>query len=132
MKAKSLVFVILLAYFFCFTGIAVSHAQDNKIFTTPDKQPMYPGGKDALIKFVKDNLKYPALADSNKVAGSVTVSFVIEKTGGITGLEVAKGIGSGCDEEAMRIVRKMPKWYPGSVAGKPVRVLYKLTIKFPQ
>jgi periplasmic protein TonB len=132
MKAKSLGSIILLACFLNITGIAVSHAQDNKIFTTPDKQPMYPGGKDALLKFIKDNLKYPALADSNKVAGSVTISFVIEKTGGITELEVTKGIGSGCDEEAMRIIRKMPKWYPGSVAGKPVRVLYKITIKFPQ
>jgi len=132
MKAKRSVSIILLAYFFCLSGIVVSHAQENKIYTTPDKQPMYPGGQAAMLKFIKENIKYPALADTNNVTGTVTVSFIIEKTGGISGVEVAKGIGSGCDEEAMRVVRKMPKWYAGSVAGKPVRVLYKITFKFPQ
>jgi protein TonB len=131
MKANRFISLFLLVFIFNIASIEVTCAQD-KIYTAPDKQPMYPGGKDAMAKFIKTNIKYPALADSSKVAGTVTVSFVVEKTGGISGLEVIKGIGSGCDEEAMRIIRKMPKWYPGSVAGKPVRVLFKLTIKFPQ
>lgn len=129
MKVRHLISIIL--FVISFSGIAVSHAQDNKVFTTPDKQPMYPGGKDVMANFIKTNLKYPAQADSNKFAGTVTVSFIVEKTGGLTNIEILKGIGGGCDEEAMRIIRKMPKWYPGSVAGNPVRVLYKLNIKFP-
>ncbi len=107
-------------------------AQDNYICTNPDIKPLYPGGNAALAKFLKANIKYPAEADSADYTGTVCVSFIIEKTGGLTNLEIIEGIGYGCDAEALRIVRKMPKWLAGSKGGKPVRVPYKLYIKFPQ
>ena len=126
MSRICLIFLIISFY-----GLQTSFAQE-KVFSTPDKKAMYPGGKLALAKFLKDNVKYPAEAKTAKTKGTVIVSFIVEKSGALTNIEVAYGIGKGCDAEALRVVRKMPKWYPGSVGGKPVRVLYKLTIKFPQ
>lgn len=109
-----------------------SVAQEGKVYTTATVMPSYPGGKDALAKFLKTNVKYPAAADSAKIKGSITVSFIVEKTGALTSLDVTNTIGHGCDEEGLRVVRKMPKWNPGTIGGKPVRVAYKLVIKFPQ
>lgn len=112
-------------------GIQISYAQ-NEICTKPDKAAFYPGGSMALVKFLKTNVKYPDAAKTAKVKGTVLISFIIEKSGGLTSLEILKGLGHGCDEEALRVVRKMPKWYPASVGGQPVRSVYKLYIKFPQ
>ena len=109
-----------------------SSAQDEKVYKTATVMPSYPGGKDALAKFLKANVKYPTTASTAKITGTVTISFIIEKTGGLTNLDVANSIGYGCDEEGLRVVRKMPKWNPGTIAGKPVRVAYKVLIKFPQ
>jgi protein TonB len=115
-----------------FYGLQISFAQESKIYTTSDTKPIYPGGKLALAKFLKDNVKYPEEAKAANKKGTVVVSFIVEKSGALTGLEVINGIGKGCDVEALRIVRKMPKWIPGLVGGKPVRALHKLSIAFPQ
>ena len=120
--------IILLFVIF---GISTSYSQD-KVYTNPDKVALYPGGSKALTKFIKDNLKYPEEAKKANINGVVEVSFIIEKTGGITSINITKGLGHGCDEEACRIVRNLLKWYPASVAGQPVRSTYKLSIKFPQ
>lgn len=129
MKAIAIRFFLIVLAF----GIYVSTcAAQEKVYTNPDKAPMYPGGKPGIAKFLKDNVVYPAEAAKDSTKGTVTVSFIIEKTGGLSSIEVAEGIGKGCDVEATRVVRKMGKWYPGSVEGKPVRTLYKLAIKFPQ
>jgi protein TonB len=121
-------FVVLLVGIY---GLQAAIAQD-KVYTKPDVMPVYSGGKAALAKFLKDNVKYPEEAKAANTKGTVTVSFIVEKSGGITGVEVVSGIGHGCDAEAMRVVRKMKYWFPGSVGGKPVRVMYKLPVAFPQ
>jgi protein TonB len=83
-----------------------------------------------LLAFVMRNLKYPRAALENDIEGTVVVQFIVEKDGSITGAEVLKGIGGGCGEEALRVVREMPKWRPGIQQGRKVRVSFRLPIRF--
>ncbi len=75
--------------------------------------PAYPGGDDARIAFLVQNIKYPEQAKKNGIQGKVFVTFVIETDGSITNVKVLRGIGGGCDEEAARVIKLMPKWNPG-------------------
>lgn len=93
-------------------------------------QPEFSGGKAEFAKYVGVNLKYPVLARQNNVQGKVILSFIIEKDGQITDVKVKQGIGSGCDEEAVRVMRNSPKWRPGLVNEEPVRTFYMLPITF--
>jgi protein TonB len=101
-----------------------------EIFTVVEEQPSYPGGEEGRIKFLQDNIKYPEEAKELGIQGKVFVTFVVEIDGSITDVRVLRGIGGGCDEEAMRVVRAMPKWVPGKQRGVPVRVQFNLPIKF--
>jgi periplasmic protein TonB len=132
MKPKLFLRILFLIVSIGFLNIQHSAAQDNKIYPTSTVLPSFFSGKNGLAAFLKTNVRYPAAADSAKVTGTVTISFIVEKTGALSGLNVVNSIGHGCDEEALRVVRKMPKWNPGTIANKPVRVLYKVLIKFPQ
>ncbi|MNY27809.1 transport protein TonB [compost metagenome] len=85
---------------------------------------------DQIGKFIGKTLRYPPMARENGVQGRVTVSFVVEKDGSITDVQVLRGIGSGCDEEAVRVVKAMPKWKAGKQNGKAVRVHFNLPIMF--
>jgi TonB family protein len=104
--------------------------QEEDIFTVVEKMPSYPGGDEARIKFLKDNMKYPQEARQKGISGRVFVSFVVEKDGSVTNVKVLRGIGGGCDEEAIRVVSLMPAWNPGLQEGKPVRVQFNLPIVF--
>ncbi len=73
---------------------------------------------------------YPDMAKDAKIEGKVYLTFVVDRDGGITGVKVLRGIGGGCDEEAVRVVKNMPRWNPGKQRGKPVRVQYNLPINF--
>ena len=109
---------------------------DSKIkFTEPvfkvvEKQPSYPGGDDARIKFLVENIKYPEVAMKKGIRGTVYVTFVVKSDGSVSDVKVLRGIGGGCDKEAVRVVKLMPKWIPGEDKGKPVNVQYNLPIKF--
>ena len=92
--------------------------------------PEFPGGMGAWSKFLNKNLRYPPIAQENGVKGRVTVSFVVEKNGEITAIKVLGGIGSGCDEEAIRVIKKSPLWKPGFQNGRAVRVSYVIPIVF--
>lgn len=92
--------------------------------------PEFPGGMKAWANFLNKNLYYPANARENGVSGRVVVSFVVEKNGQITDLKVIKGIGGGCDEEALRVIKKSPFWKPGLQNGRAVRVAYMMPIVF--
>ncbi len=100
------------------------------IVMRPDIMPKFPGGDVALGMFLQQNILYPLAARNALTEGKVIVKFVVNADGTITNIEVYKGIGNGCDEEAIRVVNKMPKWIPGSVKGNPVRVRYNLPINF--
>ncbi|PKP04770.1 MAG: energy transducer TonB [Bacteroidetes bacterium HGW-Bacteroidetes-6] len=100
------------------------------VFIAP-VMPEFPGGTEALYNFLGGNIKYPSLARESNIQGTVFVTFVIEKDGSVTNAQILRGIGGGCDEEAMRVVRKMPNWNPGQNSlGRPVRVQLNLPVRF--
>lgn len=94
------------------------------------KMPSFPGGQEAMMDFIQKNVKYPGLAIENLIQGRVTVMFVVEKNGEITNIEVVKSVGWGLDDEAIRVVKSMPRWIPGENNYRPVRVKIALPIKF--
>ncbi|RCR69164.1 M56 family metallopeptidase [Larkinella punicea] len=99
-------------------------------FTNIEQMPEFPGGNKALGQYLAENLRYPSDAQRNNTDGTVFVQFTIGKNGSIYGIRVKKGVGDGCDEEAVRIVGKMPSWKPGLQNGRPVAVQYILPIQF--
>ena len=103
---------------------------NDSVFQVVDVMPEFPGGVNALISHVGQNVIYPAEAMEKEIQGRVFVGFVVEKDGSISNVKVLKGIGSGCDEEAVRVISSMPKWKPGKLKGKPVRVSYQIPISF--
>jgi protein TonB len=102
----------------------------NEPLSIAEVMPEFPGGKEALFAYIGKNLKYPEQAVEEGVEGVVFVTFVVEADGKITGVKVLRGIGFGCEEEAVRVVRGMPNWTPGKQLGKPVRVKYNLPIRY--
>jgi len=92
--------------------------------------PTFIGGDDAMYKWLSDNIKYPQAAKEAGIQGKVIVTFIIEKDGSITGTQLLKDIGGGCGEEAIRVVKLMPKWREGRQGNSPVRFKFNLPIKF--
>jgi protein TonB len=103
---------------------------ENKIFTVVEQNPEFVGGYEAMMNFIKKNMRYPASARRMGVDGTVYVSFVVDKTGSISEVKTIRGISADCDKEAMRVVSMMPPWKPGKQNGKPVFVRFVLPIKF--
>ena len=112
------------------TEIIPDEKEEAPVFTVAEHMPEFPGGTNALYAYLGENIKYPDSAKMNKISGKVYVTFVIEKDGGVTNVEVLRGIGGGCDKEAMRVISEMPNWKPGKQRGQAVRVQYNLPIKF--
>ncbi|MFN0048440.1 MAG: energy transducer TonB, partial [Cytophagales bacterium] len=92
--------------------------------------PEFAGGTLAMQKFIASNIKYPRVASQQGLEGRVIVTFVINGQGEVTNAEVVKGIGGGCDEEAIRVIKMLPKWKPGKQNGRPVSVKFTVPIKF--
>ncbi|HEX8504262.1 MAG TPA: TonB family protein [Hymenobacter sp.] len=92
--------------------------------------PTFPGGDAAYAKFIGQNARYPEAALAKGISGKVYVSFVVDEDGRITDAEIARSAGDGFDEEALRLIRLMPWWNPGKMAGKPVRVTRTLAVPF--
>lgn len=104
---------------------------EDKVFSgNVDKMPEFPGGVDALMDYLRGNLKYPESAKNNKQEGRVFIGFVVEKDGNVTNISVLRGVCEDLDNEAIRVVKAMPKWNPGMKDGKSVRVQYTLPIVF--
>jgi len=112
------------------TKTTPAQADTSKIFNIVEKMPEYPGGINALMHYLATNIKYPAEARKAGIQGKVFVNFIVEKDGSISHVKVLKGIGYGCDKEAVKAVENMPRWIPGQQKGKPVRVEYNLPVKF--
>ena len=102
----------------------------NQPFMMDEQMPVFPGGERAMMKFIGDNVKYPKAAKENGITGTVIINFIINKTGIVTRTKVVRGIGSGCDEEAARVIALMPKWSPGMQNNKVVDVSYTIPVKF--
>lgn len=103
---------------------------EDEIFQVVEQDPEYPGGVEALYKFIQQNLKYPQLAKENNITGRVFVQFVVEKDGSVSNVKAARDIGGGCGAEAVRVIKAMPKWTPGKQRGKAVRAAYTLPVNF--
>jgi protein TonB len=95
-----------------------------------EQMPMFPGGNTAMISFIFQNMRYPVQARDKGIEGKVYITFIVEKDGTITHVEIKQDIGMGCGSEAARVVRAMPKWSPGRTEGKDVRVQMTLPIEF--
>lgn len=103
---------------------------EQEIFQIVEEMPSFPGGEAKLLEYVAKNVKYPQIARESGIKGRVFISFVVEPDGSVSNVKVLRGIGGGCDEEAMRVVKSMPKWKPGKQRGKAVRVSYMLPVNF--
>ena len=106
----------------------VEEEEDIVIFV--EEQPQFPGGEEALYTYLRDNIKYPQLARDNNITGKVFVQFVVEKDGSISNAKVMRDIGGGCGNEALRVVKSMPKWKPGKQQGRAVRAQFNLPVAF--
>jgi protein TonB len=104
--------------------------EEQEIFTIVEEMPSFPGGDAALMKYLGSNIKYPAIAKDAGIQGTVYVTFVVDEKGEVKDAKVLRSIGGGCDEEAIRVVKSMPKWKPGKQRGKSVKVQYNLPIRF--
>jgi protein TonB len=100
------------------------------IFTIVDNMPVFPGGEQEMMNFLKKNMKYPSLARENEIQGKVYVTFLIDAEGKVKDAKIVRGLGGGLDEEALRVVRSMPTWKPGSQNGRQVRVQFTIPINF--
>lgn len=107
---------------------------DTKVYGTEEipieAYPSFPGGEEEMMKYVQEHIEYPKLARETDQEGKVVVSFVIDKEGKITSLELVRGSGFGMDEEAMRVIKSMPKWKPGHMNGHPVSVKFYMPLDF--
>lgn len=104
--------------------------EEETIFTVVEESAMFPGGQEELMKYISENLRYPQQAREEGTQGLVYVTFVVEKDGSLTDIRILRDLGNGCGEEAVRIVKTMPKWIPAKQRGKEVRMQYNLPVKF--
>lgn len=111
-------------------GKDTDRGSDNTPVSWASKMPEFPGGNDAMMAFISKNLMYPDLAIENGIQGRVMLTFVIEKDGSISNIAILNSVGWGIDDEAMRVVKLMPKWSPGENNYRPVRVRVNLPVKF--
>lgn len=102
----------------------------QQVYTFVEQMPTFPGGDDALLSYLFSNIKYPEIAKRAGVEGRVIATFVVGKNGDVSECAIVKGIGAGCDEEAIRVLKSMPKWKPGKQNGLPVSVRMSVPISF--
>lgn len=103
---------------------------DNTVHDVAEQMPSYPGGLSALMSFLSKSIKYPLVAEENGIQGRVMVAFVVEKDGSISNVKVTRSVDPSLDKEALRVVKSMPRWTPGRIDGKPVRVKYTVPVTF--
>lgn len=112
------------------TSDVVAEVVEEKPYTYVEQMPSFPGGETEMLKYLGKNIRYPAAAQRAGIEGIVVLSFVVSRTGEISEIEVIKKLGGGTDEEAMRVVKTMPKWTPGKQNGRAVPVRYTLPVRY--
>ena len=109
----------------------VEEEEEEVVFVIVESMPEFPGGQQALFKYLSENIKYPVIAQENGIQGRVVCQFVVNKDGSIVDIEVVRSGGDpSLDKEAVRVIKSMPKWKPGQQRGKPVRVKYTVPVNF--
>ncbi|MDP2890294.1 MAG: energy transducer TonB [Bacteroidota bacterium] len=103
---------------------------ETTIFYAAEEMPEFPGGYQALLNFLSQNIRYPSIAAESGITGKVTVNFVVNKDGSISDATILRGVDQALDKEALRVINSLPKWKPGKQAGKPVRVSFSVPINF--
>ncbi len=104
--------------------------KEEEIFVAVEQQAEFPGGQAALMKWLNNNVHYPEAAQQNDIQGRVVVQFVVEKDGSVGAATILKGVDKDLDREALRVVKKMPRWQPGKNNGVPVRSYFRLPVQF--
>ncbi len=102
----------------------------DQIFTCVEQQPEFPGGINAMMEYLANHIKYPKEAINKNIEGKVFIKFVVSETGQVENAIIMRGIGGGCEEEALRVVEEMPVWQPGRQDGEAVAVYYTLPVVF--
>ena len=109
----------------------VEEEEEEVVFVVVESMPEFPGGQQALFKYLSDNIKYPVIAQENGIQGRVICQFTVNKDGSIVDIEVVRSGGDpSLDKEAVRVIKTMPKWKPGKQRGKPVRVKFTVPVRF--
>jgi protein TonB len=130
MKKLTLILVTLLMT----VSYATAQEEDNNdaedAVYTPEKRPEFPGGDQALFKFLSSNLKYPSDAKKEDIQGRVICQFVVDKDGSVTDIQVLRSVYPSLDREAVRVISIMPKWEPGEQRGKKVKCKFTMPIVF--
>ena len=103
---------------------------EDQIFTIVEQMPQFGSGEKDLLTYLAKNIKYPQMAKESGISGIVYVTFVVGKNGKVGDVRILRGIGGGCDKEAVRVVKSMPDWKAGKQRGKPVSVQYNLPVRF--
>ena len=111
-------------------NVPVDEEVDQAIFEVVEEQPEFPGGMEALLKYLAKNINYPESAVDNGIQGKVMVRFVVERDGSVSAVETYKSVDPALDKEAERVVKTLPKWKPGRQQGKAVRTRYIVPVVF--
>lgn len=105
-------------------------AEDEKVFLKVEQMPRFGSGERELLQYLAEQIRYPMVAKDNRISGTVVIQFVIGPDGSVSEPLIVRGIGGGCDEEALRVIRQMPRWSPGRQQGRPVSVKFTLPVHF--
>jgi protein TonB len=132
MKANSLFIIVfsLLLSTLTITQAQSTQQPDNSVYSVVEQMPDFPGGQEAMNKFIQGKIVYPKEALEKNKEGRVYIQFIIEKDGSQTQFEIVRGLGFGLDSAALSAVRQMPKWIPGKQDGKAVRVKCVIPVEF--
>jgi periplasmic protein TonB len=131
MKTKKLILLAsLLLVLVSYPGWAQEKNENDKVYYNVDQMPEFPGGKDALTKFIAENIVYPDDAKKDGVQGKVFVSFTVDKKGEVKNAEIARGVHTLLDNEAVRVIDELPAWKPGKQDGNVVDVRFTMPIQF--
>ena len=110
--------------------MAAEEGDEGEVFQVVEQMPEFPGGMDKLMEYLSKNIKYPSIAQENNIQGRVIMEFVVNKDGSIVEPKVMRSVDTSLDNEAMRVIKSMPKWNPGKQRGKAVRVRYTVPVFF--
>lgn len=127
---RRLIVMLVLAVLCSTSAMAQTVVEDDAIFVVAENAPEFPGGEDSLYAYIARNIVYPEAAKKEKIEGRVFVTFVVEKDGQVSSVKLLRDIGGGCGQEAIRVVKSMPKWKPGTQRGKPVRFQFNMPVSF--
>ena len=111
-------------------AIEIEEESDEEFFMVVENMPEFPGGDLGLMKYIQKNVKYPPIAKEYNITGKVFVSFIVDKSGSVSDVKIARGVDKSLDAEALRVVKSLPKYKPGKQRGKAVRVMFTIPINF--